>query len=164
MIFSELGNIEKENRNNPKVVLLLFGSLNRLKKSFYSVGVSDVLMEFFPHAEGYVNVTTRSNGNRIYNYVYNYTDHLDERNQSIALVEVCERSSVRMTYTKDDIFNELKILEENHYYPFGLKHTLYTGGELMNFKEVEDMEDVATPPLPPDCIGWVICKNAMAVI
>ena len=62
-------------------------------------------MEFFPHAEGYVKKTMAS-----YNYVFNYTDHL---------------GNIRLSYTKNPITNVLTILEENNYYPFGLKHQNY---------------------------------------
>ena len=55
-------------------------------------------LQFFPHAEGYVNVI---NGER-FNYVYNYTDHL---------------GNIRVSYGLDPESNVLKILEENHYYP-----------------------------------------------
>src|SRR5690554_3477 len=60
------------------------------------------VLQFFPHAEGYVKATSmnRQNTNYFYNYIYNYTDHLDERKQSTALFEVCERSSVRLSYSK----------------------------------------------------------------
>ena len=64
---------------------------------------------FFPTTEGYVNNTVVSGVNK-YNYVYNYLDHL---------------GNVRMSYAKDPVTNALTILEENHYYPFGLKHTNY---------------------------------------
>jgi RHS repeat-associated protein len=60
---------------------------------------------FFPHAEGYVNNTAGT-----YSYVFNYTDHL---------------GNVRISYTTDASTGSLKILEENHYYPFGMKHTNY---------------------------------------
>lgn len=33
--------------------------------------------------------------------------------------------NIRMSYTKDPQTGDLKILEENHYYPFGLKHSRY---------------------------------------
>ena len=62
-------------------------------------------MQFFPHAEGYVKVTGTS-----YDYVYNYTDHL---------------GNIRLSYSKEPASNALKVIEENHYYPFGLKHTGY---------------------------------------
>ncbi|MDP2159727.1 MAG: DUF6443 domain-containing protein, partial [Flavobacterium sp.] len=61
---------------------------------------------FFPHSEGYVNVTE----GEYFNYVYNYTDHL---------------GNIRVSFGLAPESNELKILEENHYYPFGLKHSNY---------------------------------------
>ncbi len=51
-------------------------------------------------------------------YVYNYTDHL---------------GNVRMSYT--DNGTEAKILEENHYYPFGLKHENYASEKFNIVKE-----------------------------
>lgn len=63
-------------------------------------------LEFFPTAEGYVSVTY---GDK-FNYVYNYTDHL---------------GNIRLSYSKDPFDGMVKILEENHYYPFGLKHSNY---------------------------------------
>ncbi len=64
------------------------------------------LLKFIATAEGYVNVTTRG-----YNYVYNYTDHL---------------GNIRMSYTKNTLAgNPPVIVEENNYYPFGLKHQGY---------------------------------------
>ncbi|WP_322970751.1 DUF6443 domain-containing protein [Faecalibacter sp. LW9] len=69
-------------------------------------------LQFFPTAEGYVNVVTcdTCQNSRTYSYVYNYTDHL---------------GNVRASYAWDNIENKLKILDESHYYPFGLKHTGY---------------------------------------
>src|SRR5690606_41106027 len=58
-------------------------------------------LNFFPTAEGYVNVTLGTTGNRIFNYVYYYTDHL---------------GNIHLNYTKDMVSNELKIMDENHYY------------------------------------------------
>jgi RHS repeat-associated protein len=72
-------------------------------------------LQFFPHAEGYVNVI---NGER-FNYVYNYTDHL---------------GNIRVSYGIDPESNVLKILEENHYYPFGLKHKNY-GVDLRTYRD-----------------------------
>jgi len=65
----------------------------------------DGILKFFPTAEGYV-LKTRN----VYSYVYNYTDHL---------------GNVRLSYAFDQVLGTVKILEENHYYPFGLKHTNY---------------------------------------
>lgn len=69
-------------------------------------------LQFFPTAEGYVSCyeDESSTSGRIFSYVYNYKDHL---------------GNIRLTYSKDPISGTLKILEENHYYPFGLKHNNY---------------------------------------
>ncbi|WP_445456789.1 RHS repeat domain-containing protein [Flavobacterium sp. HNIBRBA15423] len=69
----------------------------------------DNYLRFFPHAEGYVNVVD-SHGVNNYNYIFNYTDHL---------------GNIRVSYGVDPDTQTLKILEENHYYPFGLKHEGY---------------------------------------
>jgi len=62
------------------------------------------ILKFFATAEGYVNV----NGVR-FNYVYNYTDHL---------------GNVRLSYVNDRLLG-VQVIEENNYYPFGLKHQGY---------------------------------------
>jgi len=67
---------------------------------------TDNVLEFFPTAEGYVKHTLVSSTSK-FNYVYNHTDHL---------------GNVRLSYTKDPTTGTLKIMEENHNYPFGLKH------------------------------------------
>ncbi|SDJ39643.1 DUF6443 domain-containing protein [Chryseobacterium jejuense] len=59
------------------------------------------ILKFFPTAEGYFNVETGK-------YVYNYTDHL---------------GNTRLSYSKNGLGAE--IIEENNYYPFGLKHEGY---------------------------------------
>ncbi|MCC9070164.1 RHS repeat-associated core domain-containing protein [Flavobacterium sp. F-65] len=75
-------------------------------------------MQYFPTAEGYVN-NTPVNGTNSYNYVFNYTDHL---------------VNVRLSYKKN-AQNVLEILEENNYYPFGLKHEGYnTDNKQQNYK------------------------------
>src|SRR5690606_17753558 len=80
------------------------------------------VLQFFPHPEGYVKATpaTPNNTGYYYNYVYNYTDHL---------------GNVRLSYSKDPATGELKILEENHYYPFGLRHEVYGNGSKMDYKK-----------------------------
>ena len=72
-------------------------------------------MDFFPTAEGYVKVTHSSGGGIgggaiTYNYVFNYTDHL---------------GNIRLRYAINPVNQWLEILEEDHYYPFGLKHQGY---------------------------------------
>ncbi|MCK9236224.1 MAG: N-acetylmuramoyl-L-alanine amidase [Weeksellaceae bacterium] len=74
------------------------------------------VLQFFPHPEGYVNVAARiPEGSTepleyFFNYVYNYTDHL---------------GNIRISYTKDPKTGTLEIMDENHYFPFGLKHSIY---------------------------------------
>ena len=80
---------------------------------------NDVL-QFFPHAEGYVKATASVGRNGqveyyYYNYVFNYTDHL---------------GNIRVSYAYDPNIDGLKILEENHYYAFGLKHQNYNVDKL----------------------------------
>lgn len=101
---------------------------------------ADGILQYFPTAEGYVDVTRKSsNGYSVYNYVYQYKDHL---------------GNIRMNYAWDPAYNVLKIKEESHYYPFGLKHTNYNG-EYLQFQEeqLEEMSIVAlsssNPQLPP---------------
>ncbi|MBL7887063.1 MAG: hypothetical protein JNJ52_09965 [Flavobacterium sp.] len=76
---------------------------------YAQTGTGTVVLQFFPHTEGYVSNTVVGGVNN-YNYVFNYTDHL---------------GNVRLSYTKDPGTNVLKILEESHYYPYGLKHAKY---------------------------------------
>ena len=84
------------------------------------------ILKFFATAEGYVNVTT---GGRqgpdgpsyVFSYIYNYTDHL---------------GNIRLSYKKGTGENSPVILEENHYYPFGLKHKKY-GSVYKDFIEIE---------------------------
>lgn len=76
------------------------------------------LLEFFPTAEGYVRATPNSSGSYTYSYVFNYTDHL---------------GNIRLSYAEDPQNpGMLSILEENHYYPFGLKHTNYNSDLLVH--------------------------------
>lgn len=64
----------------------------------------NTILEFFPTAEGYVK-----NNSGAYSYVFQYKDHL---------------GNVRLSYVKN-ASNVLEIIEENNYYPFGLKHKGY---------------------------------------
>ena len=67
------------------------------------------VLQFIPTAEGYFDVKK----NR---YIYNYTDHL---------------GNVRLSYTKG-ASGGAEIIEENNYYPFGLKHEGYNNASLAN--------------------------------
>jgi RHS repeat-associated protein len=42
--------------------------------------------------------------------------------------------NIRLSYTVDPVYGDLKVLEENHYYPFGLKHTNYNSDVLLYSK------------------------------
>ncbi|REC70385.1 RHS repeat-associated core domain-containing protein, partial [Chryseobacterium elymi] len=58
-------------------------------------------LKFVPTVEGYYNFENNK-------YIYNYTDHL---------------GNVRLSYFNNGI--GIEVLEENNYYPFGLKHEGY---------------------------------------
>ena len=60
------------------------------------------VLQFVPTAEGYYDFTKNA-------YIYNYVDHL---------------GNVRVSYYKNSA-GVLTVLEENNYYPFGLKHEGY---------------------------------------
>ncbi len=69
------------------------------------------VLQFFHSPEGYVKNTPDENGNPSFDYVYQYKDHL---------------GNVRVNYTQNPQAPEyLEILEEAHYYPFGLQHGNY---------------------------------------
>jgi RHS repeat-associated protein len=106
-------------------------------------------LQFFPTAEGYVNCnaptitqSTLPDGTVIqymqdesiptFSYVYNYLDHL---------------GNIRLSYSKDPQNGVLRIIEENHYYPFGLKHANYNSGKNIYTKEMEILKIKPLPPL-----------------
>jgi RHS repeat-associated protein len=65
-------------------------------------------LNYFPHPEGYVTIVDDK-----FRYVYNYTDHL---------------GNIRLSYSDADANGTIdsnEIMEENNYYPFGLKHEGY---------------------------------------
>src|SRR5690554_1730119 len=94
-------------------------------------------LRFFLTAEGYVN-TNISSGNQTrqaFSYVYNYTDHL---------------GNIRLSYTASrGINNPPVILEENHYYPFGLKHKKYGSVDKDLVCVDEDCYEVGIDVVPP---------------
>ena len=93
----------------------------------------DGTLDFFPHAEGEVQVTYGQYGLVAYNYVFHYTDHL---------------GNIRVRYAQDPDDGVLKILEEKHYYPFGLQHTGYNSGQ-KSFSKIETSNSIALTPVNP---------------
>lgn len=85
----------------------------------------------FPTAEGYVSCTRVQSGYK-FHHVYNYTDHL---------------GNIRLSYGLDEE-QELTILSENHYYPFGLKHTNYNPSDKEWATELPG-ENVVLKGIPP---------------
>ena len=110
----------------------------------------NTVLQFFPTAEGYVKNTPVS-GTNTYSYVFNYADHL---------------GNVRISYTQNPSTNTLTILDENSYYPFGLKHTVsnavvqgqdykykYNGKELQDEMGL-NMYDYGSRLYDPARAGW----------
>ena len=100
------------------------------------------VLQFFQHAEGYVNVTRMKGGVMKFDYVFNYTDHL---------------GNIRLSYAWNNDTSSLKILEENHYYPFGLKHTNYNANKYRfdEFKK-EEAQAATTPQTEEELIALKI--------
>jgi len=80
-------------------------------------------LQFFPHAEGYV----KRNTNNTYLYVYQYKDHLG--NVRLSYADINKNGTIEPAS---------EILEENNYYPFGLKHKGYN--EVVNSNRSESAE------------------------
>ena len=93
---------------------------------------SGMILQFFPHAEGYVSNTVIT-GTNTYNYVFNYKDHLGNN---------------RLSYTYDTSITAIKILEENHYYPYGMKHTKYNINQAF-YNACELRQCIVTVPRMP---------------
>jgi RHS repeat-associated protein len=75
---------------------------------YKTVNSNPTTLEYIQQAEGYI-----ANNNGSYNYVYNHTDHL---------------GNIRLTYTdsnNDGTVTTAEIIEENNYFPFGMKHQGY---------------------------------------
>ena len=69
------------------------------------------VLQFFPIAEGYVAKVGSA-----FKYVFQYKDHL---------------GNVRLSYSKNTTTGNLDIIEESHFYPFGLKHTGYNNTTIL---------------------------------
>ena len=123
-------NGKKVRKNLNSRDLMEIGSIDYLDGFQYRDG----WLQFFPTSEGYVRATV-VNGTTAYSYVYNYTDHL---------------GNIRLSYAQDPASpTELKILEENHYYPYGLKHTNYNS-DLLVHREYRGVLGIKEPgPIEP---------------
>jgi RHS repeat-associated protein len=96
----------------------------------------NALLDFFPTAEGYVRgiPTDIGGGTSTYSfhYIFNYTDHL---------------GNIRLKYTAHPQTGETQPLEENHYYPFGLKHQGYNPThQVLEFDPIEGNVALITIP------------------
>jgi RHS repeat-associated protein len=98
------------------------------------------VLDFFPHAEGYIKAVPTGLGGPggptsfSYKYVFTYTDHL---------------GNIRLKYAQDPSNNnQISILEEDHYYPYGLKHNGYSSSHLVFDKEDEGTGIILTPVNP----------------
>ncbi len=89
-------------------------------------------LQFFPHPEGYVSVVKFGPETLVINYAYQYKDHL---------------GNIRLNYGKDPETNVLKVLEENHYYLFGLKHQNYNTGRKQYGKKEDEITTLQFPGL-----------------
>ncbi|MCZ4319219.1 DUF6443 domain-containing protein [Aequorivita viscosa] len=95
-------------------------------------------LDFFPQAEGYVKAIPAGiggNNNYAFNYVFNFTDHL---------------GNIRLKYAQDPSNNnEVVILEEDHYYPYGLKHNGYSTGHWVLKKDDGPGTGIVLTPVNP---------------
>ncbi|MCL1656151.1 RHS repeat-associated core domain-containing protein, partial [Elizabethkingia miricola] len=106
-ITASMGNTDYVYRADGTKVRKVFGgkTTDYLDGFQYENGV----LQFVPTSEGYYDITKNK-------YIYNYTDHL---------------GNVRLSYTKG-ASGGAEIIEENNYYPFGLKHQGYNSTSLAN--------------------------------
>lgn len=99
------------------------------------------VLDFFPHAEGYVKAVPTGLGGPggttglAFKYVFTYTDHL---------------GNIRLKYAQDPSNgNAISILEEDHYYPYGLKHNGYSSLHLVITKGDEPGPGIVLTPVNP---------------
>lgn len=99
------------------------------------------VLDFFPHTEGYIKaVPTGIAGpggptGFSFKYVFNYTDHL---------------GNIRLKYAQDPSNgNQISILEEDHYYPYGLKHKGYSSSHLVFTKDEAPEPGIVLTPVNP---------------
>lgn len=102
-----------------------------LTEYFGGFQYKNYVLSFFATPEGYVNYTPPTIGLELgavgtqesFNYVYSYTDHL---------------GNIRLSYGLDPATDRVKIIEENHYYPFGLKHANYNSDQYAYMRDESD--------------------------
>src|SRR5690554_5158698 len=140
----KITNVKYNHQNLPTEVVFNTGKINytydaagtRLAKKVQPTGGTVVttdyingfqyennVLQFFPHPEGYV----KRNANNTYLYAYQYTDHLG--NVRLSYADVNKNGTIEPA---------TEILEENNYYPFGLKHKGYN--EIVNSNRSEAAE------------------------
>ncbi|WP_294315629.1 DUF6443 domain-containing protein [uncultured Chryseobacterium sp.] len=111
------------------------------KNDNFPAGDSKDFLQFFPTAEGYFDYQQSK-------YVYHYTDHL---------------GNIRVSYMANGTVS--RIIEENNYYPFGLKHQGYNNLSgnpnyqyKYNGKELQETGayDFGARQYLPDIARWVV--------
>ncbi|MCL1689664.1 RHS repeat domain-containing protein, partial [Elizabethkingia anophelis] len=143
-ITASMGNTDYVYRADGTKVRKVFGgkTTDYLDGFQYENGV----LQFVPTSEGYYDVVKNK-------YIYNYTDHL---------------GNVRLSYTKG-ASGGAEIIEENNYYPFGLKHQGYNSSSLANNayqykyngKELQEtgMYDYGARMYMPELGRWGVVDN-----
>ncbi len=98
-------------------------------------------LEFFNHAEGYIEPTVDGN----FDYVYQYKDHLG--NIRLSYTDSDNDGKVDVLRNNTDVDgdndNHHEIVEEKNYYPFGLQHKGYNNtivGAENNYKQFQGQE------------------------
>jgi len=99
----------------------------------YEGSIANLSLQFFNHAEGYIEKNTNSTGGKKaiittdYTYVYQYKDHLGNIRLSYADDDRDGHVDISrgITDVDGDSDNKNEIREESNYYPFGLKHKGY---------------------------------------
>lgn len=122
-------------QNTVSIAYLYCADGVKLKKEVLAGGAAELTVEyydgfqytggdldFFTTAEGSVDVSDNGLGGTAFNYIYHYLDHL---------------GNIRLRYAKDPDDGVVKILEESHYYPFGLKQEGYNQTR-MEFGKVDN--------------------------
>ncbi|MFL1011736.1 RHS repeat-associated core domain-containing protein, partial [Flavisericum labens] len=84
-------------------------------------------LKFFNHPEGYVEPEDANNYSQGFNYAYQYRDHLG--NIRLSYMDINGDNLVDGTGSTS--YND-EILEENNYYPFGLRHKGYNNNPVTN--------------------------------